>query len=105
MSKFMIMIRTAFVAWNSVIRKGAVSTINGCIVPADAAKRVWAINETDAVFVTPASGKFIIPVKAGNWKLHVEATAPYTYVVTEDIVVEKGCITNTGVIKLKQTPQ
>lgn len=94
MNKLITKVRTFFAGKNNI------SHINGNIVPAEGVKKVWAINEDDAVCVTPQSGKFSIAVKAGNWKLHVEAMNQYKYAVVENIFVAEGSSADTGIIRL-----
>ncbi len=78
-----------------------ISHIHGSIVPAEGAKKVWAINDNYAFTVIPHSGKFSIPVKAGSWKLHVEAMNHYKHAVLDDIYVEEGRSADAGVIRLQ----
>lgn len=84
-------------------KKIVTGTIEGAIEPAESAKRVWAISSAaDSAQSAPAMGKFSIPVKAGTWKIIVEAAAPYKDAVVDNLVVEEGKSTNVGVITLSQ---
>lgn len=74
--------------------------IHGTITPAESAKKVWAISGTDSVSVAPTTGSFNLEVKAGTYKLVVEAAAPYKTATVESVVVEEGKSTDAGEIKL-----
>jgi hypothetical protein len=84
-------------------RTSQTSGIKGMIRPADAiVSFVWAISGTDSVKVQPAKGEFALAVKAGTWKIIVDADAPYKDAVLENVVVKDGTITDVGEIKLPQ---
>jgi hypothetical protein len=93
----------AFIALSAFVVKSNVATgIHGTVTPAEGAKKVWAINGTDSVSVVPSAGAFSLDVKAGTWKLQVEAMLPYKDVVIESIKVEDGKSVDAGEIKLSQ---
>ena len=101
MKKLLINIRKFFTSLGAFFTgKNILAHINGSIVPAEGAKKVWAINEDETVCVTPQSGKFSIPVKAGKWKLHIEAMNHYKYKVVDDIFVGEGRSADAGIIRL-----
>ena len=54
----------------------------------------------DSVSVIPATGKFSIELKAGTWKVVVEATDANKNTSIENIVVLDNQFTDVGVIKL-----
>jgi len=81
-------------------RASFISSIYGTIEPAEAAKKVWAVNGKDSVSVIPEAGKFSIAVTAGKWTLHVEAAAPFKDIIIDNINVEEGKSTNAGVIRM-----
>lgn len=77
------------------------TSIYGTIDPPDMAIKVWAINGTDSVTITPESGRFSLAIPhAGKWKLFVKAVKPYKDATVENIVVTEGKSTDAGVIKL-----
>jgi hypothetical protein len=76
------------------------SGIRGSIEPADAAKKVWAISGSDSVSTVPLMGKFSVDVRAGNWKLVIEAAQPYKSTSVESVLVVDGEYADAGVIKL-----
>lgn len=76
------------------------TSIIGTIDPVDGARKVWAVNGKDSVAASPISGAFTIDVKAGNWKLVVEAVPPYQNTSLDNVVVQNGQTTDIGIIKL-----
>jgi hypothetical protein len=84
----------------SAVIKNFMSGIHGIITPADAIKKVWAINATDTIGVAPSAGNFSIELKPGNWKIHVDAIPGYKPVTMENIIVKDGSYTDAGEIKL-----
>ncbi len=78
------------------------SGIHGTIDPADAARKVWAINGADSFSTIPVSGKFSVEVKPGNWFLLVEGIPPYKNAVMNSILVLDNQSTDAGVIKMEQ---
>lgn len=72
----------------------------GTIEPADAAKKVWAINGTDTVSTIPIAGKYSLEVKTGNWKIIIEAQAPYKPAIIESVLVQDGQYTDAGSVRL-----
>ncbi|HEV7424233.1 MAG TPA: hypothetical protein VGO21_03525 [Candidatus Paceibacterota bacterium] len=76
------------------------SGIQGAIEPAEGAKKIWAISGADSVSAVPLMGKFLLDLKAGNWKLYIEAIQPYRNTTVESVLVVDGEYTDAGVIKL-----
>jgi hypothetical protein len=82
-------------------RGSQTSGIKGMIVPADAnVTYVWAVNGIDSIKVQPVKGEFALGVKAGTYKLIVDADAPYKDAIIENIVVKDAVITDVGEIRL-----
>ena len=90
-----IIMMSAFVS-KSYIKSGA----QGKIDPADGAKEVWAISNSDSVSVVPQSGNFSLDLKPGKWKIHVVAIAPLKDAFVNDVIVQDGKYTDVGEIKL-----
>ena len=76
------------------------SGITGSIEPADGARKVWATSGMDSLSTVPLMGKFSLDVRAGNWKLFIEAIQPYKNTSVESVLVVDGEYTDAGVIKL-----
>lgn len=76
--------------------------IQGTIDPPEGARRIWAVSGKDSVSIIPAPGSFIMDVKAGSWKLVVEAVLPYKNAERDAILVIDGQLTDVGLIKLNQ---
>lgn len=77
--------------------------IKGTISPADGAVVVWAISGSDSVKTTPVEGIFgFADIKAGTYKIVVEANAPYKTVEKDNIIVSDGEIADLGTIALEQ---
>jgi hypothetical protein len=77
------------------------SGIKGMIRPADATVTyVWAISGNDSIKVQPVKGEFALGVKAGNYKVIVDAVEPYKDAIIENVVVRDGTITDVGEIRL-----
>jgi len=97
----MISIRKFFaMLGNFIFGTKKTAHINGSVLPAEGVKKVWAINEEETVCVTPRSGKFSIAVKAGKWKLHIEAMNHYKYTIIDNIFVGEGKSQDAGIIRL-----
>ena len=79
------------------------SGIKGLIIPADAiVTYVWAINGIDSIKVQPVKGEFALGVKAGTYKIIVDADAPYKDAVIDNVVVKDAVITDIGEIRLSK---
>lgn len=76
------------------------SGLYGNVEPSDAAKKVWALSETDSVSTIPIAGKFSLEVKPGNWKIYIEANAPYKPASIESVLVQDGQYTDAGTVRL-----
>jgi uncharacterized GH25 family protein len=100
MKKILLLICTAMIFTTAFINHNFKSGIYGSIDPPDGAKRVWAISGRDSVSVVPATGKFSIELKAGTWKVFVEARDANKNTSIENIVVLDNQFTDVGVIKL-----
>lgn len=101
MKKLLMIVCVAYLVMSAFVpHKPFISSIYGTIEPAEAAKKVWAINGKDSVSVVPEAGKFSIAVTAGDWKLVIEAEQPYKDAVIENVHVTEGRSTDAGVIKL-----
>lgn len=79
------------------------SVIKGTISPAENAVSVWAIIGNDSTKVAPVQGVFQLnDLKAGTYKIVVEATAPYKDFVKEGVVVKDGEVLDLGNITLSK---
>lgn len=74
--------------------------IVGKVTPADGASTVWAISGTDSTKATVNSGTFSLAVKAGTYKVFVDAKDPYKDVTVENVEVKDGQATDLGEITL-----
>lgn len=89
---------TAFSAFRSFDE----SSITGKVSPAGQAETVWAINGTDSVTAKVIDGAFAIAVKAGTYKVVVDAKEPYKDASLENVRVADGAPTDVGEIKLEK---
>lgn len=79
------------------------AVIKGTIIPADNAVYVWAIIGNDSTKVAPVQGVFQLnDLKAGTYKIVVEATGPYKEFVKEGVVVKDGEVLDLGNITLSK---
>jgi phage host-nuclease inhibitor protein Gam len=79
------------------------SGIKGTISPIEATvTNVWAISATDSVKVAPVQGVFSLAVKAGTYRVIVDATEPFKDAILERVEVKEGQITDVGEIRLPQ---
>jgi hypothetical protein len=79
------------------------SGIKGTISPAENAGTVWAIAGKDSLKATPVQGAFQInDLKAGTYKVVVEAKAPYKNFVKEGVAVKDGAVLDLGTITLSK---
>ena len=78
------------------------SSITGKVSPANAAEAVWAIGGTDSVKTTVTSGVFTLSVKAGTYKVLIDARDPYNDVLLDNIVVKDDAPADVGEIVLQQ---
>ena len=101
MKKFLLA-ALVIMLFSFITRRQASTTINGIIVPADAATKVLAISGRDSAFATPVSGKFSVTVKAGTWSLLIEAVKPYQNAAITNIVVLDNQPTDVGIITLRE---
>ncbi len=100
MKKFGIFLCASVLALSAYVSPDKVNSgITGMVAPPDAVQKVWAFNGADSVAAIPESGKFMLEVKPGNWKLVVVAIAPYKNAL-QDVTVKEGQSTDVGVINL-----
>lgn len=78
------------------------TTISGKVIPEDGVDRVWAVNQTDSVFVVPDKGIFVLQVKPGVHKIIVIAKPPYQNLEMDNIPTEEGKNTDVGELRLIQ---
>ena len=78
------------------------SSITGKVSPADAATAVWAVNGKDSTTANIVNGAFSIAVKAGTYKVIVDAKEPYKDVSVDNITVSDGAPVDVGEIKLQK---
>ena len=77
--------------------------IKGTISPADNAGSVWAIIGNDSTKVASLLGVFQLnDLRAGTYKIVVEAKAPYKDYIKEGVVVKDGEVLDLGNITLNQ---
>jgi hypothetical protein len=77
-------------------------SVKGTITPSNGALRIWVISSTDTFNVNVTNGSFALGnVKAGIYKIMVEATPPYKNATREEVAVKDGEITDVGVIRLE----
>lgn len=78
-------------------------SIKGTVSPADGAVQAWAYSQTDTMKAPVSEGSFEISgLKAGDYKLVIEAKAPYKNQEKENVSVADGQTTDVGEIKLEQ---
>jgi hypothetical protein len=78
------------------------SSITGKVTPADQANAVWAVSGTDSVTANVVNGAFSLAVKAGTYKIVVDAKEPYKDASLENVAVSDGAPTDVGEIKLQK---
>lgn len=77
-------------------------TITGKIVPSNGATKVWAINGNNLLKVEPTNGLFKIAAGPGQWKVMVQASAPYRdFSIPAAVQVQEGKTLDLGEIRLK----
>ena len=78
-------------------------SIKGKVSPADAATRIWAQSATDTAHADIMNGNFEIPnLKAGTYKVVVDAKPPYQNMSKDNVVVADGQATDVGTITLNR---
>lgn len=78
-------------------------SIKGSIIPASAAKLVWAVSPSDTLKAVITGGSFTINhVKTGTYKIMIDASAPYKDFMKDGVQVTEGQETNIGEIKLQK---
>lgn len=78
-------------------------SIKGTVSPADAAVQAWAISSTDTLKAPIAKGMYeIAGAKPGNYKLIIEAKAPYKNAAKEGVSVADGQATEVPEIMLEK---
>ncbi len=75
------------------------SQIVGSIQPHEKATQVWAVQGIDSLKLKLTDGTFAVTVNPGDWKLIINADAPYSDKII-DTVVRLGQITQLGVVEL-----
>jgi len=78
------------------------TAITGKVTPAEGAENVWAINGADSIKGAVSSGSFALQVKAGTYKVIVDAKDPYKDVLLENVEVKDGQPANVGEIVLQK---
>lgn len=77
-------------------------SITGKVSPADAAQAVWAVSGTDSVTANVVNGAFSLSVKAGTYKVVVDAKEPYKDASVDNVTVADGSPVDVGEIKLQK---
>ncbi len=78
-------------------------TVKGTVAPPEGGVRAWVLSATDTFRADVSKGAFEISnVKAGTYKLIVEAAPPYKNTAKDGIEVTDGGTTDVGEIKLSQ---
>lgn len=78
-------------------------SIKGTVTPADGATRAWALSATDTLKSDIKDGSFEISnAKPGEYRLIIEAKAPYKNQAKENVAVVDGQATDVGEITLAQ---
>jgi len=79
------------------------TSITGKVTPAGSVNKIQAYMGTDSTASMPStSGDFVLQVKAGTWKVVVDAKDPYKDAVKDNVTVEDGKSVNIGEIKLEK---
>jgi len=78
------------------------SSITGKVSPADAATAVWAVSGADSVTANVVNGAFSLAVKAGTYKVVVDAKEPYKDASIDNVAVTDGSPVDVGEIKLQK---
>ena len=78
-------------------------SVKGTIVPINGALKAWAISQTDTFQSGINNGAFEINnVKAGTYRIVIEAVSPYKSEVRDAIKINDGEVTDLGEIRLQQ---
>lgn len=78
-------------------------SIKGTVTPADGAVKAWALSATDTLKADIMNGAFeIVNVKPGDYRLIIEAKAPYKNTAKDGVSVKDAQPTDVGEIKLDQ---
>lgn len=78
-------------------------SIKGTVTPAEGATRAWALSTTDTLRADIKSGGFeIANVKAGTYRVIIEAKPPYKNTAKDNVKVADNQPTDVGEIKLGQ---
>ena len=78
-------------------------SIKGTITPAEGATRAWALSATDTLKAEIHLGSFVIAnVKAGTYRVIIEAKPPYKNTAKDNVKVADNQPTDVGEIKLGQ---
>ncbi|MGC4037118.1 MAG: carboxypeptidase regulatory-like domain-containing protein [Chitinophagaceae bacterium] len=77
-------------------------SITGKVSPADQANAVWAVSGADSVTANVVNGAFSLSVKAGTYKVIVDAKEPYKDASVDNVTVADGSPIDVGEIKLQK---
>ncbi len=78
-------------------------SIKGSVNPADGATKAWALSATDTAKSDILNGAFeIANLKPGDYRLIIEAKAPYKNQAIEVVSVKDAQPTDVGVITLEK---
>ncbi|MCG7856931.1 carboxypeptidase-like regulatory domain-containing protein [Flavihumibacter sp.] len=76
-------------------------SIKGTVTPAENVANVWAVSSTDTVRSILENGNFTInDLKPGDYKLVIEAKAPYRHTIKDSISVVDAQPVDVGMIAL-----
>ncbi|SRR5258706_11829319 len=77
-------------------------SIKGKVIPAEAATKAWVMSKTDTFQAEITQGQFEVKdLKAGTYKLIIEAKEPYKSIGKEGITVTDAAV-DIGEIKLNK---
>lgn len=78
------------------------STLTGSINPAAAVHSILVVNQQDSLKTSLQNNDvFTLQLPPGQYKLIIDARAPYKQVVKEHVYTEQGKSTNIGAIQLQ----
>lgn len=102
MKRILLILTILFIAILFIGFQKPRTAIIGRINPPDGSDAVWVVGEKDSLKTNAVEGQFYFEVRAGNYKLVVDAKAPYKDAVLDNLSIKQEETLDVGEITLKQ---
>lgn len=77
-----------------------ICTISGTVKPAMGLRKLWLLQDNDTLAIYQKAGSFEVNVKPGNYRIWVDAVAPYRDLKIDSITLDEQGVRKLGELRL-----